>query len=123
MQYFDFNDLIERYSCDFTVIGNGKTEYNDLGDKVVTPTSTSVKRGAIIGINERRIYRSDGVLTEKDKDLYMTESLGPIDKTFVIYDGNKYSVQTNPHSNHEFTGVWQYTLVWISAFKGGVTND
>ena len=121
MQEFDFQDLIVRYSVDFEVINNSKTEYDDLGEKVTVSTK-AVKRGAIIGINERRIYRSDGVLTEKDKDLYMTESLGDITGAYVLYGGNKYSVQTNPQNNHEFTGVWQYTLVWVSAFKGGVTR-
>ena len=116
MSYFDFSSLIEKYSCTFTVINAGSGRYNDLGEWESTQTKC-VKTGAIIGISERRIYRSDGVLTEKDEELFMRESLGAIDKACVLYNGNKYSVEVNPQNNPEFTGVWHYTLKWVSAFK------
>ena len=80
-------------------------------------------RGAIIGISETKLYRSAGVLTEKDKELFMKEPLGLIDKAYILYDGNKYHVETNPQNNGQYTGVFQYTLKWVSAFKEGDKLD
>ena len=114
MQYFNFNNLIDKYACEFTVISETET-YDAKGD-LITSTMESIKKGAIIGISERKIYRSEGVLTEKDKELFMKESLGNIDDTYVVYEGNKYNVEINSQNNHQFTGVWQYTLKWVSVF-------
>lgn len=123
MRYFNFNNLIDKYTVDFTAINSGVGGYDDLGEWVAaTPVKTDM-RGAIIGISETKIYRSDGVLTEKDKELYMKEPLGPIDKAYILYDGNKYRVEANPQNNSQFTGVFQYTLKWISAFKEGDKLD
>lgn len=121
MQYFDFNRLINKYSCSFKVVNVSGTynEYGEWEEKI----NEKDMRGAIIGISENRIYRSEGILTSKDKELFLTESLGEIDKSYVIFEGNKYSVETNPQNNYQFTGVWQYTLKWVSAFKEGDTID
>lgn len=120
MNYFNFDRLINKYACEFTVLNAGNDDFDDLGERT-TSIAEKVMNGAIIGISESKIYRSDGVLTVKDKDLFMKESLGKINETHVIYDGNKYKVETNPQNNHQFTGVWQYTLKWVSAFEGGDT--
>lgn len=122
MKYFDFDSLIDKYTCEFTVLNSGKGEFNDLGDWNPATTET-VMQGAIIGISASKVYRSDGVLTVKDRELFMKESLGDIEKAYVFYDGNKYKVENNPQDNHQFTGVWQYTLKWVSAFKGGDVLD
>lgn len=121
MAYFDFNGLIDKYTAEFTVLSAGAGHYDDLGDWVTEEARKEVKKGAVIGISESKLYRSDGVLTEKDKELYMKESLGAIDKASVIYDGNRYRVEANPQNNSAFTGVFQYTLKWVSAFKEGDT--
>ena len=124
MAYFDFSGLIDKYTVDFTVLSAGESHYNDLGDLVTDEPQEQAKRGAIIGISESKIYRSDGVLTEKDKQLYMLESLGKINKAYVIYAGNKYKVEQEPNEgNAQFTGVFSYVLKWVSAFdrKGAVS--
>ena len=121
MNYFDFNRLINKYTCEFIVSNTGNNDYDDLGERVTSITE-KVMNGAIISISENKIYRSDGVLTVKDKELFMKESLGEINETHVLYDGNKYKVENNPQNNHQFTGVWQYTLKWVSAFEGGDAN-
>ncbi len=117
MAYFDFSGLIEKYSVSFTVLCSGEGHYNDLGDWVTDEPEEQEKTGAIIGISESKLYRSDGVLTEKDKQLYMLESLGKIDKAHVIYAGNKYKVEQEPtEGNAQFTGCYSYVLKWVSAF-------
>lgn len=117
MRYFNFDSLIDKYTVNFTVINIGEGHYDDLGEWVTSePVKTDMK-GAVIGISENKIYRSDGVLTEKDKQLYTKESLGKIDKAHVVYDGNKYKVEQEPNEgNAQFTGVWSYILKWVSAF-------
>ncbi len=121
MGYFNFDSLIDKYTVNFTVINIGEGHYDDLGEWVTAEPVKTDMQGAVIGISENKIYRSDGVLTEKDKELFMKESLGAIDKATVLYDGNKYKVETNPQNNSGFTGVFQYTLKWVSAFKEGDT--
>lgn len=117
MRYFDFDSLIDKYTVDFTVLNAGEGSYDDKGDWVVSGSEEEQKQGAIIGISENKIYRSDGVLTEKDKQLYTKESLGRIDKAHVVYDGNKYKVEQEPsEGNAQFTGVFSYVLKWVSAF-------
>lgn len=122
MIYFDFNSLIDKYSCDFTILTQKQDEYDDLGEKI-SKISKRNARGAIISINDSKIYRSDGILTAKDKELYMKEWPSSLQDTTIIYDGNQYRVESNPQNNHQFTGVWQYTLKWISAFEGGDNLD
>lgn len=119
MKYFNFDSLIDKYSVSYTLITESKGGYDDMGDWVAGSATRTEKRGAIIGIRESKVYRSDGVLTEKDRELFSKESLGDITKAYVLYGTEKYKVEANPANNSEFTGVWQYTLKWVSAFKGG----
>ena len=123
MKYFNFDNLINKYSVEFTLLSESKGYHNEVGDWVTGKPIQVKKQGAIIGISENKIYRSDGVLTEKDKELYMRQSLGDITKSYVIHGGNKYHVEQNPNNNSTFTGVWQYTLKWVSVFEEGDTND
>ena len=85
------------------------------------PTETEM-RGAIIGISEYKVYRSDGYLTMMDKELYMEEPLSCNQNlATVLYEGNKYKVESHPNDNHAFTGVYRYTLKHVSAFGGRET--
>lgn len=118
MKYFNFDALIDKYSVDFTVISTGDGHYDDMGEWVTGTEETTQKQGAIIGISDTKMYRSEGLLTAQDKELYMRESLGAYDNTHVVYNGNKYKVESMPHDNHEFSGVWAYTLKYVSAFGG-----
>lgn len=117
MRKFNFDRLIDKYSCDFTVSNIGKGHYNDMGDWVAGDATNVAMKGAIISISDGKIYRSNGVLTTQDKELFTKESLGDIDKACVYYNGNKYKVESNPQNNSNHTGVWQYILKWVSAFK------
>lgn len=114
MQYFDFSGLIEKYASTFTVLSSEEV-YDDFGELQISTTGRTCT-GALFAVSESKIYRSDGVLTAKDKELYMLESLGEISNTFVVFEGEKYKVETSPQNNPDFTGVWAYTLKRVSAF-------
>ena len=121
MSYFNFSALIKKYETTFTVISSSDGYYDDLGEYQQGAITETQKKGAIIGLSDTKMYRSEGALTAKDKELYMNESLGcDFDKAHVAFNGNKYKVESQPNDNHNYTGVWSYTLKWISAFDGGV---
>lgn len=119
MQYFDFTQLVEDYSSDFTVITYGESGIDDRGYRVKGEKKEISLRGAIISRGENVIFRSDGKLTAKDKRLFM---LTPIDNALlnskVVYENEVYDIQSST-DNSKFTGVWAYVLKYVSAFKGG----
>lgn len=115
--YFDFYDLINKYSCIFKAFIASKSNYDDVGEYSCTKEEKAFT-GAIIGISDSKIYRSAGTLTDKDKYLFMFEEL-PLNDTEVIYKNNRYKVEEQVE-NAEFTGVYQYTLKYVNAFNKGV---
>ena len=121
MQYFDFTQLIEDYSSEFTLITYAKSELKDNGDVVKGESEAITLNGAIISRGESVIFRSDGKLTAKDKRLFM---LAPIDKALlnsqVVYENEVFTIQGST-DNSKFTGVWAYVMKYVSAFnqKGG----
>lgn len=114
---FDFTDLIEEHSSDFVAEIPSKGEYNDLGDYVKSEPIRKTLRGAIISHRESKIFRSAGALTGKDMALYMLEPLeNALQLAKIYFEGNEYRVG-DLLTNHKFTGVWAYTLKYVSAFK------
>lgn len=126
MQYFNFRNLIRKYSREFTVVIKGEKELNAAGDWVYGENKQITLYGAIIGFAERKIFRAEGTLTEQDKALHM---LQPIENALigstVIFNGNVYRLETQKgKDNADFTGVYSYTLKFQSAFNEGVAaND
>jgi len=119
MAYYNFNSLIAKYSADFTVISVATGAYDSKGDYQSGATTRTQKRGAIMGLSDNKIYRSEGMLTSKDKQLLMQEPLGcDYDNAHVVFGGNKYKVESQPNDNHAATNVWEYTLKFVSAFGG-----
>ena len=115
--YFDFMRLINKYSCTFKVISKSKGSYDDIGNFVADESEIELT-GAIISIDDNKIYKSSGTLTDKDKYLFVFEPLDLIGST-IIYKNKKYSVESQ-NENAEFTGIYQFTLKYVSAFdKGG----
>lgn len=116
MQYFDFSSLIEQYSTDFTVICESKGSYDDSGEYVKGNKTEYTMHGAIMAYSENTVYRSEGKLTSQDRVLIMQE---PIDMALhgaeVIHLDKRYKID-NELENAEFTGVYQYTLKYVSAF-------
>lgn len=119
MAYFDFSRLINQYSTDFTVItaasGGG---YDDMGEAIIAEPKKITMHGAIISHKESKIFRAEGTLTANDRRLFM---LQPIDGELIgataVYNGRKYNIE-DCTENARFTGVYAYTLKYVSAFKG-----
>lgn len=115
--YFDFYDLIDKYSTTFKPLIASENSYDDTGEYLCVKEEKELI-GAIIGISDSKLYRSAGTLTDKDKYLFMFEEL-PLNDTEIIYKNNRYKVEGQVE-NAEFTGVYQYTLKYVSAFNQGV---
>lgn len=116
-RYFDFSRLIRKYSSDFVALTLSEGWYSDSGVWINGDVIKTTLTGAIINHRESKILRSEGTLGAKDKALYM---LKPIDDKLqgakVIHDDNVYSI-SDCLENAKFTGVYAYTLKYISAFK------
>lgn len=125
MQYYNFRRLIDKYSREFTLICEKKGCYDDLGDYVKGEITKTVLTGAIIGFSESKTLRSDGAISTQDKTLHLLE---PIDNALmgakVIFDNDEYRIETQKgKGNADFTGVYSYTLKYVSAFNGGGKGD
>lgn len=117
MQYFNFARLVHKYTSELKAIILVDGYYDDSGDWVKSGTDETVIYGAVISHKEGKIFRSAGTLTTKDKRLFMLE---PIDNALngskAVYEGNLYTIEDNVE-NAKFTGVYAYTLKYVSAFK------
>ena len=114
---YDFSRLIRKYSSNFKAITLTGASYNDSGDFVRAEKQELNLQGAIISFKESKIYRSEGTLTTKDKRLFTLEPITQhLQGSTVVYEGNVYSVEDNTE-NAKFTGVYAYTLKYVSAFK------
>ena len=119
MQYFNFQRLIKKYESEFTAITqtDGFFDYENGGEWVAGEIVKTSLRGAILNQSENKIFRSEGALTEKDKQLV---TLSPIDDKLhgarIIYEDNEYSIM-NCVQNAKFTGVYVYTLKYVSPFQ------
>lgn len=117
MQYMDFSLLIEQHSTDFVAELPSEGFWNDEGDFVQGEPMRKTLRGAIIAHREHKIFRSEGKLTAKDKALYMLE---PIENSLhgakIVYEDIVYRIG-DLLENSKFTGVWAYSLKYVSAFK------
>ena len=117
MPYFNFTNLIKKYSKGFIAELPSEAYYDNNGDLVKGTPIRYELHGAIISHRESKIFRSEGTLTGQDRALYMLEPLSnALQLAKIIYDGKVFSVGDSL-INSEFTGVWAYTLKYVSAFK------
>lgn len=118
MQYFNFSRLVNKYKSEFKAIILADGYFDDSGDFVKGEKTEKTIQGAIISYKDSTIFRSDGNITALDKQLFTLE---PIDEALkgskVLYEGKVYTIQ-DCTENAKFTGVWNYTLKYVSAFKG-----
>lgn len=119
-QNFNFTRLVEKYSVDFVAeIPSTNGDYDNAGEWVAGEAKKENLRGAIISHRLSKVFRSEGTLTGQDKALYM---LKPLEKCLqgakVTHEGKIYSIG-DLNENSTFTGVWAYTLKYVSAFGGG----
>ena len=121
MQYFDFTRLINKYKSQFVVKMTSDGHYDDKGDYVKGSMTDMILEGAIISFKESKLFRSEGTLTTNDKRLFMLE---PLDQALkgsqIVYDNKLYNVEECTE-NAKFTGVYAYTLKYVSAFKEATT--
>lgn len=124
MAYFNFKRLVEKYSDDFIAEIPAEGRYNDEGVFEKSAPKRYNLRGAIISHRESKVFRSEGTLSSQDRALYMLEPLeNALHLAKIIYEGKVYSVG-DALDNSGFTGVWAYTLKYVSAFKEtSPTND
>lgn len=122
MAYFDFSYLIKKYSTTFILKVPGESKYNEKGDfKPGAPVEKSLT-GAIISHRESKIFKAEGTLTAQDRALYMLEPLtDALEGAEVIHGGKVYSIASSLE-NAAFTGVYAYTLKYVSVFGGGGSN-
>lgn len=114
---FDFYDLINDNSVEFVAEVPSEGYYNEAGEFVKGTPKRYVLRGVIIANRESKIFRSEGTLTGQDRALYMLEPLdNALQLAKIIHEGKVFSVG-DMLENSEFTGVWAYTLKFVSAFK------
>ena len=115
-QYFDFSDLISDYMNPFTVVTRSEGGYDDRGIWRDGQEQETEYTGAIIAFRESKVFRSEGVITAKDRRLFTLEALPQaLVGAKVIYKGQEYKIDSELE-NAEFTGVWSYLLKWVSAF-------
>lgn len=117
MLLYNFSSLIKKYSSRFTAITLVCGYYNDGGDWVADGEERIGLEGAIISFKESKTYRSEGAYSSKDKRLFTLE---PIDSKLcgmkVTYNGEIFSIEDSTE-NAKFTGVYAYTMKYVSAFK------
>lgn len=117
MPNFNFVRLIKKYSTDFVAVVPSEGYYDEAGEWQTGEPKRINLQGAIISHKESKIFRSEGTLTGQDRALYMLEPLKfALQTAKIIYEGKVFSVG-DMLANARFTGVWAYTLKYISAFK------
>ena len=114
---YNFSRLIKKYRSEFKTITLANGYYNDSGDWVKGDETETVLTGAIINFTEDKIYRSSGTLTSNDRRLFTLEPISDsLKDSKVIFEGKVYSIEQS-RENAKFTGVWAYTLKYVSAFN------
>lgn len=123
MKYFNFERLISKYSVEFDVyVPVSVGDYADNGEYIKSDNIKITVKGAILSLSEAKIYRSEGNLTANDRILFMTSDFDfELEGAFVVYNNKKYYIESM-FENAEFTGVFQYNLKYVSAFKVGDVN-
>lgn len=120
MAYFDFSALIKQYSTPFLVEISTEGGYDEYGDWKDGTVERHEMTGAIIAHRESKIFRSEGTLTSQDRALYMLNPLPEKWQGAKVIHENKVYTLSSQLQNAKFTGVWNYSLKYVSVFQGGV---
>ena len=119
MQYFNFERLIRKYSRTFQATYECEGDFDEKGDFVKGVPIVETLQGAIINYKESKVYRSEGALSTQDKRLFVFK---PLKKALlgatVIDKGKVYKIELTSE-NADFTGVYAYTLRYVSPFEKG----
>lgn len=117
MQYYNFENLVKKYSTTFTAIVPTDGGFDDSGDYQEQKPKKVNLQGAIIAHRESKVFKSNGAITQQDKALYMLEPLKKdLQGAKVQHDGKLYRIGSELE-NAAFTGVYAYNLQFVSAFN------
>jgi len=115
MKLYNFTRLINKYAVCFEIIESKGGEYVG-GRWQERETETKEGFGAIIPLAERKIYRSGGSCTAKDRQLYTINPLeGTLKNIKVRYKDNIYSVEQETDYS-DYSDVFVYVLKYVSMF-------
>ena len=116
MGYFRFERLITKYGRRFDIIIPAMGEYVGGVWKEGKPVIEE-EFGAILSLSETKLYQLGGTLSAQDRHLYMNHAIRhPLEGVKIKFHGNIYHIEENrSRGNEEFTGVYAYTLRWVSA--------
>ena len=115
MPLYFFDNLIRRYSTEFDVEVEQDGSWDNGVWKPGEPLRATLE-GAIIPVNDRKIYASGGAYTTKDRQLFMTQPLGAqLDKIKVYWSGNVYAAELDMDCQ-ELGGFFVYILKAVSKF-------
>ena len=118
-KYFNFDNLIKKYSTTFTAIIHATGHYDDSGDWVDGVGTKQTMTGAIISHRASKFFQSGGTLTQQDRALYMLSPLtDALKRARIVHNGKEYRI-SDELENSEFTNVWGYTLKYVSSFDNG----
>ena len=109
---YNFDRLIDKYSVDFTLVSVSEGSY--VGGKYVEGTKTeTLCRGAVVPVSDSKIYQSGGVITAKDRQLYMKK---PVEKSLtgskIKFRGNVYKIEQETNYD-DYANVCIYMLKWV----------
>lgn len=110
---YNFKRLIDKYSQTFTLITEEKGG-SYVGGKYVKGDDTAVTMtGAIVPVSNSKIYQSGGLLTSKDRQLFMKSPIpNPLPKSKIRYKGNTYSIEQETDFG-EYADAYIYVLKWV----------
>lgn len=118
-KYFNFDNLIKKYSTTFTAIFHTDGYYNNLGDWVDGEEIRQTMQGAIISHRTSKIFQSGGTITTQDRVLYtLTPLTDALKRSRIIHNKKEYRIG-DELENSEFTGCYSYTLKYVSTFDNG----
>lgn len=123
MKLYRFTRLIKKYSVNFEILQNYGKYIN--GHWQNKKTEKKEGTGAIVPIDEKKIYQSGGSYGTKDKRLYTFEPINnPLENTKIVYKNDVYSVEQETDYS-DYSDVFVYLLKYVSVFneKGGGNID
>lgn len=115
MKLYSFDNLINKYSVNFTFTTYSEGSY--VGGKYVEGEATEVAcRGAIVPYADSKIYQSGGTITKKDRQLIMRTVIPfSLKGAKVRYKGDEYSIEQSTDFD-DYADVYIYALKWVSRF-------
>lgn len=113
-----FDNLIDEYSVDFTLLTYSEDSKGSfVGGKYVEGEATEIAcRGAVLPYADSKIYQSGGTITTKDRQLIMRTAIPfSLKGAKVKYKGDVYSIEQSTDYG-DYASVYIYALKWVERF-------